>query len=81
MSNLMVQLENAKRTFDWQDLIDLLDDFVRESEKMEKKLGEREKDIGEYITQLDIKNKEINRLNAVILALESRIPHQVDERG
>ncbi len=66
---LEVRLENAKKVFDWQDLIDLLDDFIREAEQLERDKVAAENRALRYSDMIDYKNKEIGQLKAKIIAL------------
>ncbi len=69
MSKLTVRIENAKKVFDWQDLIDLLDDFVREAEQLERDKVAAENRALRYSDMIDNKNKEIGQLKAKIIDL------------
>ncbi len=61
--SLKVRLENAKRDFDWQDLIDLLDDFVREAEKLERDKIAAEESVQQWILLYDIAQKKAKELS------------------
>lgn len=62
MSKLIVRLEEAKKNFDWQDLVDLIDQFVREAEKQEEIIKKFEKEKDEWILLDDIKRRKIIEL-------------------
>jgi hypothetical protein len=62
MSKLIVRLEEAKKNFDWQDLVDLIDQFVREAEKQEETIKKFEEEKNEWILLNDINRRKIIEL-------------------
>ena len=58
MSDIVVKLENAKKDFDWQDVIDLIDEVGREMDRKNKRISELEQSNAELIMLLDIERRK-----------------------
>ena len=58
MSKVLVRLENAKKDFDWQDVVDLIDEVGRELDRKDKRISELEQSNAELIMLLDIERRK-----------------------
>ena len=58
MSDIVVKLENAKKDFDWQDVIDLIDEVGRGMDRKNKRISELEQSNAELIMLLDIERRK-----------------------
>jgi len=70
MESLKVRLEEAKKDFDWQDLLDLLDEFRRASDKDKKTIMELEEGNQGMVMLLDISRRQVRDLKAEIIKLK-----------
>lgn len=72
MSKLLVCLEEAKKKFDLQDLIDLLDQFVKEVEKLEKDKDATEERVLMHSDTIDSQRRKIKHLEQTLEVLGYR---------
>lgn len=57
---LKIRLSEAKKIFEWQDVIDLLDEVGRHIDRQDAKIKELEEDKDELIMLLDIERRSKN---------------------
>lgn len=77
--SIKVRLENAKKDFDWQDVVDLIDEVGREIDRKDKTIAELDESLQQWILLYDIAQKKAKEL-----ALENeklKIKIEVMERG
>lgn len=81
MIETLVRLDEPKKTFDWQDVIDMMDEVGRQLDKKDKRISEleeqHERDVDFYL-RIDKENKY---LKSQLEAMKCLIPNMVDERG
>ncbi|HEY5586685.1 MAG TPA: hypothetical protein VIK78_19625 [Ruminiclostridium sp.] len=70
MKSLKVRLEEAKKDFDWQDLLDLLDEFRRASDEDKKTIMELEEGNQGMVALLNISRRQVRDLKAEIIRLK-----------